>query len=301
MYEKIAANRRRTVVLVAAAFLLLGALGYLLGYLYSSGPAGMVIALGVAGVMSFSSYRYGDRLVLATTRAREVTAEEEPRLHNIVEGMAIAAGTPKPRVYVVPEAALNAYATGRDPEHSSIAVTQGLLDSLDRLELEGVIAHEMSHIVNRDILVGTIVATLVGAVVLLSEFFTRSFLWSGGGGGRRDREAGPLQGILVVVGLILLILAPIFAQFVRFAVSRQREFLADANGALLTRYPPGLIAALRKIEATAGVPMRTANDATAHLWLQHPSRIEGPRMGFLERLSMTHPPMAERIARLEQM
>lgn len=301
MYEKIAANRRRTAVLIVAAFALLGGLGYLLGYLYSSGPAGTVIALGVAGVMSFGSYRYGDRIVLATTRAREVSPEEEPRLHNIVEGMAIAAGAPKPRVYVVPEAALNAYATGRDPEHSSIAVTQGLLDSLDRLELEGVIAHEMSHIVNRDILVGTVVATLVGAVVLLSEFFTRSFLWSGGAGGRRDRESGPLQGILVVVGLILLILAPIFAQFVRFAVSRQREYLADANGALLTRYPPGLISALRKIEATAGVPMRTANDATAHLWLEHPSRIEGPRMGFLERLAMTHPPMAERIARLEQM
>lgn len=301
MYEQIAANRRRSVILVASAFLLLGAVGYALGYLYRSGPGGAVVALAVAGVMSIGSYRYGDRIVLASTRAREVTPEEEPRLHNVVEGLAIAAGVPKPRVYIVPEAALNAFATGRDPEHSSIAVTQGLLDSLDRLELEGVIGHEMSHIVNRDILVNTLVATLVGAVVLISELFMRSMWWGGFGGRRDDRNAGPLQGILAIVGILMLILAPFIAQMVKLAVSRQREYLADANGALLTRYPPGLVSALRKIQATSGIPMRAANDATAHLWLNHPSRFEGERTGFLEKLYMTHPPIGDRIARLEDM
>src|SRR5438034_603949 len=183
--------------------------------------------------MSAGSYFYGDRIVLASTRARAVTPEQEPRLHNIVDGLAIAAGIPKPRVYVVPEQAPNAYATGRDPEHSSIAVTQGLLDAMNRVELEGVVAHEMSHILDRDMLVGTIVATLVGAVVLISEFFMRA-LWWGGVGGRRgnDRGGGPAEAVLFAVGLVLLILAPIVGQVVRFAMSRQREYLADARAAV---------------------------------------------------------------------
>ena len=239
--------------------------------------------------------------MLASARAREVSAEQEPRLHNIVEGLAIAAGIPKPRVYIVPEQAPNAFATGRDPEHSSIAVTQGLLDMMNRVELEGVIGHEMSHVVDRDILLGTIVATLVGAVVLISEFFMRSWFW-GGLGGRRgdDRGGGAAGAVLLAVGFVLLILAPIFGQLIRFAVSREREYLADAQGAMLTRYPPGLASALRKI---AGSPtaMRSANNATAHLWLNQPSRVEGEKMGALEKLFNTHPPIADRIKRLEEM
>jgi heat shock protein HtpX len=251
--------------------------------------------------MSFGSYRYGDRVVLASARAREVTREQEPRLHNIVEGLAIAAGVPKPRVYVVPERAPNAFATGRDPEHSSIAVTQGLLDTMNRVELEGVIGHELSHVVDRDILVGTVVATLAGAVILLSEFFMRTWWW-GGFRGRRDSDSGGGAGaILFAVGFVLLILAPIFAQIIRFSVSRQREYLADAQGAMLTRYPPGLASALRKIGAASGIPMRSANNATAHLWLNQPSRLEGEKMGGLERLFSTHPPIEDRIRRLEEM
>lgn len=302
MYEQIAANKRRTALLVAGAVVFLGLVGYAIGALTGGGPAGLVLALVVAILMSLGSYYGGDRIVLASTRARAVTPEEEPRLHNIVEGLAIAAGIPKPRVYVVPERAPNAFATGRDPEHASIAVTRGLLETMNRVELEGVIAHEMAHILDRDILVGTVVATLVGAAVLLSEFFLRTWWWGGLGRRRGDeRGGGPVELVLFALGLVMLILAPIVAQIIRLAVSRNREFLADAQGALLTRYPPGLASALRKIAAASGIPMRSANNATAHLWLAQPSRFEGERMGLLERLFQTHPPIQERIRRLEEM
>ncbi len=301
MYEQIASNKRRTWALMLGAVLLLAAVGYVLGLLFSTGPAGLVIAVVVAVLMSIGSYVYGDRVVLASTRAREVTAEEQPRLHNIVEGLSIAAGIPKPRVYVVPEQAPNAFATGRDPEHSSIAVTEGLLGMMNRVELEGVIGHELSHVVDRDILVGTVVATLVGAVVLISEFFMRAWWW-GGVGGRRgsDSRGGGPDAIMFMIGFLFLVLAPIAGSIIRYSVSRQREYLADAQGVLLTRYPPGLVGALRKI-ASSPTAMRSANNATAHLWLAQPSRFEGDRMGAMERLFSTHPPIEERIRRLEEM
>ena len=302
MYEQIAANKRKTVLLIFGAIVLLGAVGYVLGLWYGSGIYGLVGAVALAVVLSLGSFFGGDRLVLASTRAREVTPQEQPRLHNIVEGLSIAAGIPKPRVYLIPEQAPNAFATGRNPEHSSVAVTEGLLATMNRVELEGVIGHELSHVVDRDILVGTVVATLVGAVVLISEFFMRSWWW-GGVRGRRggDRSGGGVEAIVFAVGLVLLVLAPIIGQIVRLAVSRQREFLADAEGALLTRYPPGLASALRKIGAASGIPMRSANNATAHLWLNQPSRIQGEGMGPLEKLFSTHPPIEERIRRLEEM
>jgi heat shock protein HtpX len=301
VYEQIAANKRKTVLLFVLAILLLAGVGYALGLIANSGPAGLVIALIVAIVMSISSYAYGDRIVLASTRAREVSKEDAPRLHNIVEGLAIAAGVPKPRVWIVPESAPNAFATGRDPEHSHVAVTQGLLDTMNRVELEGVIGHEMAHVVDRDILVGTVVATLVGAAVLLAEFFMRMWWW-GGFRGRRGDDAGggAASAIVFAVGLVLLILAPIFGQLIRLAVSRNREYLADAEGAMLTRYPPGLISALKKLQS-APTAMRSANNATAHLWLNQPSRLEGERLGAMERLFSTHPPLADRISRLEEM
>ena len=305
MYEQIAANKRKTVLLIFGAIVLLAAVGYVLGFWYGgsgSGVYGLVGAVALALVLSLGSFFGGDRLVLASTRAREVTPQEQPRLHNIVEGLSIAAGIPKPRVYVIPEQAPNAFATGRNPDHSSVAVTEGLLSTMNRVELEGVIGHELSHVVDRDILVGTLVATLVGAVVLISEFFMRSWWW-GGIRGRRggDRSGGGIEAIIFAVGLALLVLAPIIGQIVRLAVSRQREFLADAQGALLTRYPPGLASALRKIGAASGIPMRSANNATAHLWLNQPSRIQGEGMGPLEKLFNTHPPIEERIRRLEEM
>jgi heat shock protein HtpX len=302
VYEQIAANRRRTVLLVLGAVVFLGLIGYAIGSFWASnGPVGVGIAVGIAVALSLGSYFAGDRIVLASVRAKEVSPEEEPRLHNIVEGLAIAAGVPKPRVYIVPEQAPNAFATGRDPEHSSVAVTQGLLQMMNRVELEGVIGHELSHVMDRDILVGTVVATLVGAAVLLSEFFMRSWLW-GGFRGRRgnDSGGGGLELVIFAFGLVLLIVAPIAGQIIKLAVSRNREYLADAQGALLTRYPPGLISALRKIEA-APQAMHAANNATAHLWLNQPSRVPGESTSTMEKLFSTHPPIAERIRRLEEM
>jgi heat shock protein HtpX len=301
MHEQIAANKRKTVLLVVGAFLFFGLVGMGLGYVFSTGPIGLVVALVVAAVLSISSYLYGDRLVLASSRAREVTAADEPRLHNLVEGLAIAAGVPKPRIYVVPEQAPNAFATGRDPEHASIAVTQGLLSTMNRVELEGVIGHELAHVLDRDMLLGTIVATLVGAVVLMSEFLMRSWLW-GGLGGRRgnDSNGGPATLILFGIGFALMVIAPIAGEIIKRAVSRNREFLADAQGAMLTRYTPGLADALRKIAASP-TAMHSANNATAHLWLSQPSRIEGEKLGPMEKIFATHPPIAERIQRLEEM
>jgi heat shock protein HtpX len=302
LYEQIASNKRKTFLLIFGAIVLLGAVGYVLGLFYASGVIGLVGAVALALVLSLVSFFSGDRIVLASTRAKEVTPQEQPRLHNIVEGLSIAAGIPKPRVYLVPEQAPNAFATGRNPQHSSIAVTQGLLDTMNRVELEGVIGHELSHVVDRDILVGTIVATLIGAVVLISEFFMRSWWW-GGFRGRRggDGGGGGAEAIVFAIGLVLLVLAPIIGSIVQLAVSRQREYLADAQGAMLTRYPPGLASALRKIAASSGIPMRSANNATAHLWLSQPSRIQGEGMGPLEKLFSTHPPIEERIRRLEEM
>jgi heat shock protein HtpX len=304
VHEQIAANKRKTVLLFVVAIAFTALIGYAIGFLFfRGGVAGVVIATILAVVLSLGSYFAGDRIVLASTGAREVTAEQEPRLHNIVEGIAIAAGVPKPRVYVVPEQAPNAFATGRDPEHSSVAVTQGLLDIMNRVELEGVIGHEMSHVLDRDILVGTVVATVVGAAVLMSEFFMRSWFWSGGRMGGR-REGGDSGGIIVLVlfavGIVLLILAPLAGQLIKLSVSRNREYLADAQGVLLTRYPPGLISALEKIR-DAPHAMRSANNATAHLWLEQPSRVPGQETSTMEKLFSTHPPIEERIQRLKEM
>jgi heat shock protein HtpX len=302
VYEQIAKNKRRTVLLVFFMLALFAGVGFVLGWLvFRAGLAGLVVAFVIVAFMSFASYRWGDRLVLASARAREVTPEEQPRLHNIVEGLSIAAGIPKPRVYLIPETAPNAFATGRDPEHSSVAVTEGLLGIMNRVELEGVIAHELSHVVDRDILLGTVIATLVGVIVLVAEVMLRWFWWGGFGGRRGSDKGGGAAGVIfAVVGVVLLILAPLFAQIIKFAVSRRREYLADAQGAMLTRYPPGLASALRKI-AAAPHAMRSANNATAHLWLDQPSRVQGESMGFMEKLFSTHPPIQERIRILDEM
>jgi heat shock protein HtpX len=303
--DEISANKRKTVLLILGTLVFVGAVGYILGLVVSSGSteaaiAALAIALLISIGMSWTSYRYGDRIVLRTARARPVSHEEEPRLHNVVEGLALAAGLPKPAVYIVPEQAPNAFATGRDPEHASIAVTQGLLDMMNRVELEGVIGHEMSHVRDRDILLGTVVATLVGVVVLLAEFMLRWFWW-GGMGGRRNNDGGN-QGnaILFAVGLALAVLAPFFAQIIKMTMSRRREYLADAEGAMLTRYPPGLASALRKV-ADDHTPMLTANNATAHLWLNQPSRTPGEENHWWDNLFSTHPPIEDRIRRLEEM
>jgi heat shock protein HtpX len=298
VYERIAANKWRSVLLIFVAILLAGGIGYLFGYLFDGGLIGLFLALAIAAVGSFVSYRYGDRLVLRVSRARPATSQDYPKLHNIVDGLCIAAGMPKPAVYVIPEQAPNAFATGRDPEHASIAVTEGLLKTLNRVELEGVVAHELSHVKNRDVLVGTLAATLVGVVVLLAGWMRWGLFFGGGRG--RGRGGGGGNPIILIIALVAMILAPLGAQLIRFAVSRRREYLADADGALMTRYPPGLAGALRKIGASTNT-MRVANNATAHLWFNQPSRAVGEGHSRVERLFSTHPPIEERIKALEDM
>ncbi len=304
MWDLYRKNTRRSWLLVAGFVLIVLALGYGLAYLFD--PAFGISGLGIAAIisifMTWLSYRHGDRVVLAVSRAREVTHDQEPRLHNIVEGLCIAAGLPKPRVYVVEDQAPNAFATGRDPQHSSIAVTRGLLEKMNRVELEGVIGHELAHVKNRDTLVMAIAATLLGIVVLVSDWTLRAMFWGMGGrrrgGGDRGGEAG--AAIFAVVGLALAILMPIIAQILRATISRQRESLADVSGVRYTRYPPGLISALEKLRDDQTV-VRSASRATAALWIESPLQRGSGFFGWLNRLFDTHPPLDERIRVLKEL
>jgi heat shock protein HtpX len=262
------------------------------------GTEGLVAAVIIAIAMTIGSYYASDKIVLAMSKARPVTKEEFPYLYNVVEGLTIAAGLPPPRCYVIDDTAPNAFATGRNPRNSVIVVTTGLLEKLNRVELEGVVAHEMSHIKNYDVLLQTLTVVMVGVVALLSDWMRRSFWW--GGGRRRGSDRGKGSGgaaIILALALIMAILSPLIAQLIRLAISRKREFLADASGAMLTRYPPGLASALRKISADRE-PLEAANKATAHLYIVNPLKdIRGP----VNRLFSTHPPIEERIAALEKM
>jgi heat shock protein HtpX len=296
IYDAVAANRWRTALLITVFTGILVALGYVIGEVFAPGAGVAMVpaALGLSGVSATASYFAGDKLVLAQSQARELAQGEEPQLRNIVENLSIGLGIPPPRIYVIDDTAPNAFATGRDPKHASIAVTRGLIDKLDRTELEGVIAHELSHVGNHDIRVMLLVTVLVGTIALLSDWGMRSLFW---GRGRRDRGAGSAGVILLVVAVVLAILTPIIAQLIQLAVSRQREFLADASGALLTRYPPGLASALRKIAADKEA-LEVANKATASLYFANPLK-DAPRA--MDGLFDTHPPIAERIRRLEAM
>lgn len=265
-------------------------LGWALSYAMGN-PGILYIAVGLSLVMNVGSYWYSDKLSLMSTGAKPITHEEHRDLWNIVENLAIAEGMPAPKVYVMNDPAPNAFATGRDPKHAAVAVTTGLLAMMSKTELEGVIAHEMSHIKNRDTLVMTVVVVLLGFVTLASDFFLRSMMF---GGGNSDRD-NKLGAIMVVAGIALAILSPFIAQLIQLAISRKREFLADASGALMTRYPEGLASALTKIGAY-NAPMRTASNATAHLFISNPF---GAKAGKgLSKLFMTHPPVEERVAAL---
>lgn len=294
IYDAVAANRWRTIALVAAFTAIVSVLAYFVGESFAPGGGVGVLPIAVAfsGASAATSYFAGDKLVLAQSRARALRDGEEPQLRNVVETLAIGLGVQPPTVYVIEDSAPNAFATGRDPKHASIAVTRGLLDKLDRTELEGVMAHEMSHVVNRDIRVMLLVTVLVGTVALISDWMLRS-MWFGGG--RRDRRGG--GGVIVLVAIVLAVLTPIVATLIQLAVSRQREYLADASGALLTRYPPGLASALRKIAGDREA-LEVANKATAPLYFANPLK-DRPR--FMDSLFETHPPIAERIRRLEAM
>ena len=308
MYEQNARNKRRTFVMLAAFVLLIAGIAVALGFLFKAGVAIVPIAIAIAVAMAWTSYFASDKIALAASRARPADGPEFARYHNLVEGLCIAAGLPKPRLYVVDDPSPNAFATGRNPQHAALAVTTGLLEIMNRVELEGVLAHELSHVRNYDILVSTIAVTAVGAVALMADLGMR-FMWFGGRSDRRDNnDSGGLGMILVILSFALLILAPFAAQLMQFAMSRRRELLADVSGVELTRYPPGLISALKKLQDDQAV-VHYATRATAQLWIESPlernQKDEGeggnPKSNWLNRKFDTHPPLEERIAALEAM
>lgn len=288
-------NIRKTYLLFALFLIVVIGIGWTFGQIYQSSII-LYIAVIFSVTMSFVSYWYSDRIVLRMAKAKPVTRESARDLYNVVENLCITAGLPVPRIYIINEQAPNAFATGRDPEHAVVAVTAGLLQRLDRSELEGVIAHELSHIGNRDMLVSTMAVMLVGFISLLSDIFMRSMFWGGLGGRRgRSNQGG---GIIILVGIALSILAPISAALIQLAISRKREFLADASGALLTRYPDGLASALEKISHDP-TPLRVARNTTNHLWIADPDKHK--KTPFLHKLFRTHPPVEERIKALKGM
>ncbi|MFH1583231.1 MAG: M48 family metallopeptidase [Candidatus Falkowbacteria bacterium] len=299
LYTHIDSNKRKTWLLISCFFVAIILIGYVFSYALDD-SAILYFAVIFSVIMSFISYWWSDKIVLAMSSAKKIDHDSNRELYHIVENLCITAGLALPKIYIIDDTAPNAFATGRDPEHAVIAVTAGLLQKLDKTELEGVIAHELSHIGNRDILLATLVTVMVGVVVLLADWFRRWTFW-GGGRRRNNREGGQLGLIMMIAAIILSILAPIFAYLMQFAISRKREFLADADGAMLTRYPDGLARALEKISADHE-PLEVANRATAHLYIASPFKEdETHKIGFFTKLFMTHPPIEERIAALRGM
>jgi heat shock protein HtpX len=290
LYTQQEKNIRLTYLLFSLFFILIIGLGWIFSYIFND-----VFILYFASffsiISSFISYWYSDKIALKISRAIPVSKEQNPYLYNMVENLCITAGLPMPRIYVIPEPQINAFATGRNEKNAAIAVTQGALEKLENEELEGVLAHELAHIGNKDILVSTIAVVLAGIISMVSDFFIRmTFL------NRRNR--GSSGGILFLIGIVFAILAPIGAMLIQLAISRKREFLADATGALITRYPDGLVNALEKISKDMS-PMKSASDANAHLWISNP--FKGKSLSFIHKLFMTHPPIEERIKALRQM
>lgn len=299
IYEEIAANKRRSLLLVLVFFIFITFIGLIIGLYWGSTYFGIILAIVVGVIYFLFSYYAGAGSILAMSGAKEAQKPEHAYLINTVEGLSIAAGIPVPKVYVIEDTALNAFATGRDPKKSYVAVTSGLLQKLNRQELEGVLAHEISHIKNYDIRVMMLAAVMVGVTVLLSDFLLRSFLWGGKG---RDRENNQMTLVLIVAGLVLAILSPLIGEMMKLAISRKREFLADASAALITRHPKGLADALRKIKDDPDPLVDHANKATAHLYISTPFRHDGKKKAsWLQSLFSTHPPLDERIQRLEKM
>ncbi|MCX6532431.1 MAG: M48 family metalloprotease [Actinobacteria bacterium] len=301
MNDLIASNKRRTVFLIFSFVLILVAVGSAAGLVLGNPVIGTVIALIISSVMSVTSYWKSDVIALAVSRAKPADEIEYKRLHNLVEGLCIAGGLPKPRIYVIDDPAPNAFATGRNPKNAAVAVTSGLLEKLDRVELEGVLAHELSHIRNYDILVSTLAVTLVGTIALLTDIAIRMMWWNGGRvsrGNDRRNSSNPLA----FVGFALLIIAPLIARIMQASISRRRETLADVSACQLTRYPPGLISALEKLQADNTVT-HSASMATAHMWIEQPlSGVnDAGRLAGFHKLFNTHPPLSERIALLREM
>ena len=303
MFDQITANKRRSALLIAAFVVVVLLAAWAFSALIGGGPTGLLVAVVIAVALSAGAYWRSDAIALAMSHARPADPVVHARLHNLIEGLCIAGGLPKPRVYVIEDDAPNAFATGRDPRHAAVAVTTGLLDKLTRIELEGVLAHELSHIKNYDILVSTLAVTMVGIVALLSDWGIR-FLWWGGPRHRDDRSGGGggAGAVVAVAGFALLVLTPIAARLMQLAVSRRRETLADISGVALTRYPPGLISALEKLK-TDDTIVHSGSRATAHLWIEAPvpREPEEGRLAWVGKLFNTHPPLDERIQALREL
>jgi heat shock protein HtpX len=298
LYTQSDSNRAKSWFLLSAFFIFIILVGYVFSY-QANNPSILIFAVLFSVLSSFISYWWSDKIVLAMSDATLVEHDTNRELYHIVENLCITAGLPLPKIYIINDTAPNAFATGRDAEHAVIAVTVGLLQKLNKVELEGVIAHELSHIGNRDILLATLVTVMVGVIVLMADWFRRWTFW--GGGRKSDNDGGGnFRLIMTIAAIILSILAPIFAYLMQFAISRKREFLADANGALLTRYPEGLASALEKISADQE-PLEVANRATAHLYIASPFKSDTKNTSWLAKAFMTHPPVAERIAALRGM
>ena len=297
LYTQKSSNVRKTWLLFTVFLIVVIGIGWAFSRIYAN-PSILYFAVVFSVLMNVIAYWYSDKIVLKMCRAVPVEHKNAPELYNIVENLSITAGLPMPKIYLIREKQPNAFATGRNPKHAVVAVTEGLLEKLDRSELEGVLAHELSHVGNRDMLLSTVIVVLVGFISIISDMFLRSAFW-GGLGRRDDREGGQAGAILMIVGIALSILAPIAAMLIQLAISRKREFLADASGALLTRYPEGLASALEKISSDS-TPMAGANNTTAHLWLDDPFKGQ-KKTSWLRKLFMTHPPVEERIKCLREM
>jgi len=299
MWEQISSNQRRSVALTIGIGAILLLVGYFLGlYFFANGYAGLVIAVIIWGIMNLVALFQGDNIMLSVSKARKIKKSDHPRLYNIVEEMQIASGLEKmPDIYIIDDPALNAFATGRDPKHASVAITSGLLEKLNRDELQGVIGHEMAHIKNRDVLLMVMCGILLGSIVMLSWFASRSLLFGGAPRSRTSSSSGGGGGIILIVAIVLMIIAPLAAQLIYFAISRKREYLADASSALYTRYPEGLASALEKL-AVSTLELRSANKATAPMFIINPFRKKGMAASDL---SSTHPPISERIRILRSM
>ena len=295
LYTHIDSNKRKTWLLMTIFFIVVILIGWVFSQAMQDSSI-LYIAVGFSMISSFISYWWSDKIVLTMSSAHLLKAEDNRELYRLVENLCITAGLPVPKIYIIDDTAPNAFATGRDPKHAAIALTTGIIQKLEKSELEGVIAHELSHIGNRDILVATVATIMVGIVVLLADWFMR---WSIFGHRRsNDREAGQLQLVITIAAILLAILAPIFATLLQLAISRKREFLADADGAMLTRFPEGLASALEKISRDHE-PLEVANRATAHLYFASPFKEnDGKKIGFFTKAFMTHPPVEERIAAL---
>jgi heat shock protein HtpX len=300
IYDEISSNKRRTWIIMVLFTLFISVAAWIMGQALDFGPGFVGLAIIFSGITSFISYWYSDQIILTLSNARPATREEFFDFYTVTQNLSLASRNPMPKLYVIEDTAMNAFATGRDPQHAVVCATTGILQRLNRTELEGVIAHEMSHINNYDIRLMSIVTILVGSITLLSDWFLRASYWGGGRRKRDSNENDQMRNIIALVGIILAILSPIIAKLIQLALSRRREYFADTSAVMLTRQPSGLINALKKLDSDRE-PLEAANKATAHLYITNPLKNHRDSIGWFSSLFSTHPPIDSRIQNLEKL